>query len=170
MELHTKFSALTNADIQSLSQDLKGIISDGEIENFKEYTSPYERLSYRQLDNIYLVAEVTITGNGQVQNLMPHCTLNQVGWWNYAAEPDMQIDDVIIPFKMLIPQSQFLVSGSHTFLTVLQAEGNIWDSCKDLPQWVWDDGEFEFMLSFSMSVDVVQNYCVERASTNIRFK
>jgi hypothetical protein len=27
------------------------------------------------------------------------------------------------------------------------ADGNIWDSCKDLPDWVWNERRFEFMLS-----------------------
>lgn len=151
MKVITKFTAISKEQLQQLSNELEGIISEQYHSDFIKYVKPYDEFGKDQLDDIFLIAQVTIRGNGQVQSLTPDCTVDQEDWPQFEDEPDIRIDPVSIPFKLLTPQTPFEVSGSKTFLAVLEAEGNIWDSCKDLPGWIWNEGKFEFMLMFSVT-------------------
>lgn len=156
-------------NLENLANEIKDSLSEDDLNCFKKYVKPYQVFGNNQLDDIFLIVQITINGEGQIENLTPDCTVNQQDWLSYEDEPDMQIDDVSIPLKMLTPKPQFWVSGTKTFFAVLQAQGNIWDSCKDLPEWVWNQRKFEFMLSFSMTVGGEKIYGTNHASGLISF-
>lgn len=147
MKSITKFISVTEELLKDLQEQLKGKISETDWNDFKQYVRPYKKLGYDQLDNIFLIAEVTIRYNGTITEIEPHCFIDQEGWTSMWDEPDMQINPIDIPFKILFPQAPLEIKGSETFIVVLMAEGNIWDSCKDLPNHVWNERSFEFMLS-----------------------
>lgn len=151
MKISAKLSSVSKDQLQQLSSDLKGILSDQAQSEFIEYVRPYDEFGAKQLDDIFLIAQVTIRGNGQVQSLTPDCSIDQEDWHQFEDEPDIRIDPVSIPLKLLTPQTPFDLSGSETFQVVMEAEGNIWDSCKSLPAWIWEEGKFEFMLMFSVT-------------------
>jgi len=151
MNSTTKLSPVTKEHLKELSTRLAGVLSEDDLSFFDEYVKPYDNFGSAHLDAVFLIAEVTIEGNGTVKSLSPDCVVDQENWYDYEDEPDIAIDAVYIPLKsVLLPQLPFEVSGTKTFLTVLQAEGNIWDSCKDLPEWIWNDRKFEFMVSFNV--------------------
>lgn len=151
MKVSAQFAPVNKEQIENLATELKGILSEQELSDFVKYVRPYEEFGDKQLDDIYLIAQVTIRGNGQVQSLTPDCSVDQSDWHQVEDEPDIRIDPVSIPLKLLTPKTPFDVSGSTTFLAVMEAEGNMWDSCKDLPSWIWDENKFEFMLMFSIT-------------------
>jgi hypothetical protein len=151
MKSITKFSPITEIQIDQLKSELKGVVSEEDLKNFNEFVKPYDDFDKSQLDTIFLIAELTIEGQGLIQSLNPSCIVNQENWWNYEDEPDIRIEDVNIPLKILTPQTPFEISGAKTFLVVLLAESNIWDLCKALPEWIWNEHKFEFMLSFTIT-------------------
>lgn len=151
MESTTKFAAVTKEQLQELGTQLEGILTEDNLGFFKQYVKPYDDFGNNQLDNIYLIAELTIEGTGEVQKIEAQCVVDQENSYLYEDEPDLQIDPIYIPFKTLLPSSPFEVSGSKKLLVVLEANGNIWDSCKDLPEWIWDQAKFDFALSFSLT-------------------
>jgi hypothetical protein len=147
MKSITKFIPVTEPLLKSLQEQLKGEISETEWNDFNEYVRPYKKLGSEQLDDIFLIAEVTIRYNGTITEIKPHCSIDQEDWPSFWDEPDIAINSIDIPFKMLLPKGPLKIKGSETFTVVLMAEGNIWDSCKDLPDHVWSERSFEFMLS-----------------------
>lgn len=153
MKSTTKFTAVTKEQLETLSAQLKGVVSDENLVFFDQYVKPYEAFGYNQLDDIFLIAEVTLKGNGTIKSLTPNCCIDQENWSMYYDEPDIQIDPVYIPMKTLVPTLPLEVEGTTTFLVVVEAEGNIWDSCKDLPEWIWNEHKFEFMLSFTLTTE-----------------
>jgi hypothetical protein len=50
------------------------------------------------------------------------------------------------------------VAGKTTFFVVLESETNLWDCCTDLPNWIWNEQKFEFMLSFEVTTEDGQIY------------
>ena len=151
MKITTQFAPVTQELLDQLAVDLKGVLSDLDHSEFVTYVKPYDEFGSQQLDDIFLIAQVTITGNGEVVELRPNCTVDQDNWWQFEDEPDIAIDPVYIPFKVLVPQVPIEVKGLVIFPVVLLAEGNIWDSCKDLPSWIWNEGKFLFMLAFGLT-------------------
>jgi len=151
MKSTTRFASVTKEQIQELSSQLKGHLSEEEPADFTEYMRPYSEFGYDQLDNIFIIAEVTLEGNGEVISLTPVCNVDQSEWWMYEDEADIRIDPVVIPLTLVTPLMPLNVSGSTTFLAVVKAENNVWDLCKDLPEWIWNEGKFEFMLWFTVT-------------------
>ncbi|WP_298519772.1 hypothetical protein [uncultured Kordia sp.] len=158
MKVSTKFSPITQKDIEEITTQLKGILSDDDINDIKTYIKPYETFSNEQLDDIFLLVKVTIQGNGKVINLKPTCSVDQEDWHVYEDEPDIRIDPISIPFKTVFPQMPIEVSGTTSFFAVVEAEGNIWDSCKDLPSWIWDEQKFDFALWFTATTEDGKTY------------
>lgn len=153
MKIKTTFAPVDQEKKEELIKDLQGILEEDDLEDFKVYPKPYDTFGYNELDNVILIAEVTIEGTGMIKSIEPNCSVDQVDWPSYEDEEDMSIDPVYIPFKLLSPKTPFEVKGSRTFTVILRAEGNIWDSCKDLPEWIWNEGKFEFMLSMNIDTD-----------------
>lgn len=158
MKLITKFSAVTKEQLNELSTQLEPVLSASNLAEFKQYVKPYDKFGKDQLDDIFLIAEVTIRGRGKVTSLRPHCWIDQEDWISCEDEPDIRIDSIDIPFKTLVPALPLDVVGAETVLVVIEAEGNIWDSCKDLPAWVWSERRFEFMLTFIVTTEDGQEY------------
>ena len=150
MRIKTQFSPITEAQKQQLNDELKGILSEEDYDFFVKYVKPYDKFGNDQLDNVFLIAEVTLGGHGIIKSLRPDCTVDQEDWPACEDEPDIRIEPVSIPLKLITPKMPLEIKSSKTFLAVLQAEGNIWDSCKDLPRWIWNERRFEFMLLFSL--------------------
>ena len=151
MKIKAEFIPVSQELLDQLATDLKGVLSEVDHNDFVTYVKPYEGFGSQQLDDIFLIAQVTVRGNGQVTELRPDCSVDQDNWWDVEDEPDIRIDPVSIPLKVLTPVVPFEVKGSKTFPVVLMAEGNIWDSCKDLPAWIWEEHKFQFMLMFGLT-------------------
>ncbi|MCI5056308.1 MAG: hypothetical protein MRY83_09375 [Flavobacteriales bacterium] len=149
MKITTKFSALNDELKDRINKDLKDLLSTDLHKDFVKWVKPYAEFGNDQLDDIFLLAEVTIEANTIIQELSPECWVDQENWFNYEDEEDIAIDPIYIPMKLITPKFPIEISGSKSFWVVLQAEGNIWDSCKDLPSWIWDEGKFDFMLTFN---------------------
>jgi hypothetical protein len=158
MKSLTTFTRVTKEQLEDLSTQLKGVLSEANLADFNQYVKPYDKFGKAQLDDIYLVAEVTIRGRGNVKSLKPHCWIDQEDWIACEDEADIRINPVDIPFKTLVPALPLEILGATTVLVVLEAEGNIWDSCKDLPGWVWSERSFEFMLSFTIVTEDGKEY------------
>lgn len=158
MKVSTKFAPITKENIEKVTDQLKGILSDDDINDIKTYIKPYKEFSHNQLDDIFLIVEVTLQGNGKVMSLAPTCSVDQEDWPSYEDEPDIRIDPVSIPFKTVFPKMPIEVSGTTSFFAVVEAEGNIWDSCKDLPEWIWNEGKFEFALWFKAITEDEKEY------------
>ena len=154
MKITTKFSALTTEVKNVLNEELKDLLSADLHEDFVQRVKPYSRFEKDQLDTIFLIVELTIDADVAIKELTPWCWVDQEDWFNYEDEPDIKIDSIDIPVKLISPTIPYTVSKSKSFWVVLQAEGNIWDSCKDLPAWVWDERKFDFMVTFNL---VTQN-------------
>lgn len=150
MKVTTAFAPVTAELKQQLNEALKSVLSEDDHDAFVRQESIYEKLGYKNLDAIYLFAEVTVEGELEIEELIPRCVVDQEGWSSYYDEPDMEIEPVRIPLKVISPQTPFSVAGKSSFLVVLQAESNLWDSCKDLPSWVWNQRCFDFMLRVSL--------------------
>jgi len=130
MKSITKFIPVTEELLKELQEQLKGTISEVDWKDFCQYVRLYK-----------------IKHIGTITKIEPHCFIDQEDWPSFWDEPDIAITSIDIPFKMLLPQAPLEIKGSKTFTVVVMAEGNIWDSCKDLPDHVWDERSFEFMLS-----------------------
>lgn len=150
MKSITKLAAVTKEQLEELYPQLERILSEQDLEFFKKYLKPYQEFGFEQLDDIYIIAEVTIEGEGEVEVLVPRCEVNQDRWWSYEDEPDIMIDPVCIPFEILLPKKPFNVSGTQTFIVVSEAERNILDSCKDLPQHIRNERKFSFLFWFDI--------------------
>lgn len=169
MKVTTTFTALTAEVKQRLDEELKGVLSEADHNGFVKWVKPYEEFGYRQLDGIYLFAEVTVEGDVEVEELVPNCVVDQEDWYSYDDEPDMQIDPVYIPLKAISPKMPLSLAGKNSFIVVLEAEGNLWDACKELPSWIWNDKCFEFMLSLSLKTKTGKQYDGSTASQTIRW-
>jgi hypothetical protein len=158
MKVSTKFAPITQENIEEISNQLKGILSDDDINDIKTYIKPYDKFTDKQLDDIFLLLKVTIQGQGKIVSLTPTCSVDQEDWHHYEDEPDIRIDPVSIPFKTVFPQMPIEVSGTTTFFAVVKAEENIWDSCKDLPEWIWNEHKFDFALWFTATTENGKEY------------
>jgi hypothetical protein len=155
MNIKTSFGPVTAEVIQQLNEDMKSTLSAEDYNNFTNnfanYVEPYSKLSDKQLfDNIFLIAKVTIEGNGTIEKLTPNCVVDQYGWKNCMDEPDIAIKPVIISFNLMSPKLPLQIVESSTFWAVMECNCSIWDCCADLPDWVWSERKFEFMLSFDI--------------------
>lgn len=150
MNIKTSFAPITAEIKQQLNEEMKGILSAEDYNFFVDYVKPYPKFTSEQLDNIFLIAQVTIEGNGTIEKLTPNCVVDQYGWKNCMDEPDIAIEPVQISFALISPKLPLQIVESSTFWAVIQCDNNIWDCCKDLPSWVWRDRKFEFMLSFDI--------------------
>ena len=151
MKSKIEFSPFTIEQKEQLNNDLKSVMTESEWDDFVKWVKPYNEFSYNQLDDIYLVVEVTIEGNGVIKKITPDCIVDQENWQNYEDEPDIRIDPVYIPLRLVFPKTPLEIIGSKRFLAVLVSENNICDQCKNLPKWVWDDCKFEIMLRLNIT-------------------
>lgn len=149
----TEFGPISQLELDEIGDALKATLPDAELELFRTCNKARETLTKSELDNIYVAARVTVEGTGTIQSVSPNCSVDQQDWVLYQDEPDLQIDAVYIDLETFFPNQPFTVSGSHSFIVVFKSEGNIWDCCKDLPEHVWNEGKFEFILAVDLTLE-----------------
>lgn len=167
MNIKLSLDPVSAEDKELIDQKMKSLLDDREYEEFVKYVKPYEAFGFNQLDDIFVIARLAIEGGESttIKEIEPTCVVDQKDWQMYESEPDIAIDPVRVPLTFLYPEVPAEIeSGDNqqTLFVVLRSGGNLIDMCKDLPGWVWDKREFEFVVSMK----IVTKYGEEYSATS----
>ena len=153
MKISVKFIPITVEILIKVKEELK-TVDEELLAHFNScFFEPYEQIKYEVLDNLFLIAELTLEGNAKIKEITTYGSYDQVGWQMLYNEPDIAIQPVEFPLKVLLPTLPLEVNGKETFILVLESNNVLWDIAMDLPDHVTNERKFEIMLSANITLE-----------------
>ncbi len=153
MDISVKFIPITEEILIKVKEDLKAV-DEELLAHFNTcFFEPYEQIGYTALDNIFLIAELTLEGNAKIKEISTYGSFDQANWQMLYNEPDIAIQPIEFPLKVLLPSLPLEVNGKESFILVLESNNVLWDIAMDLPDHVTNERKFEIMLSANITLE-----------------